>query len=59
MEEFTQSFGFVIFFLIGCLAVNMSLGTKSLYYYLLLVLAGMVFANTNKILEITRRYSSA
>lgn len=59
MEEFTQSFGFVIVFLIGALAINMSVGSKALYYYLLLVLAGMVLANTDKIVNLLRRYSAA
>jgi ABC-type dipeptide/oligopeptide/nickel transport system permease subunit len=56
MQDFVESFGFIIFFLILVLGISMTLGQKALYTFLWLVLLGMVFTGWPKIEALTRRY---
>lgn len=57
MKEFTESMGFIVFFLIGTLAFTMIFGEQITFYYLLLVLAGMVVLNADKFSQLVGRYS--
>lgn len=59
MRELTESMGFIVFFLVITLTLTMFAGEKVLYYYLLLILAGMVTANFPKFEKIARRFSVA
>jgi hypothetical protein len=56
MTEFTESFGFIIFFLVMCLTLTMFFGDKVLFYFLVLILAGMVTVNQPKITSLIGRY---
>lgn len=55
MESFTKDLGFTVAFLIGALLINMTLGEKPLYGYLILVLLSMVVLNSNKLAVYVRR----
>lgn len=57
MTEFTESFGFIIVFLVLCLALTMFTGEKVLFYFLVLILAGMVTVNQPKITSLIGRYT--
>lgn len=57
MTEFVESTGFIIFFLILCLGIGMFLGEKTLYWFLLLVLLGMVYVGWPKIGVLISKYS--
>lgn len=57
MKNFTASIGFIIAFLVGTLLITTLLGEQVAYWYLLLVLLGMVFANTDKFSELLGRFS--
>lgn len=56
MEEFVNSFGFIIFFLILVLGLSMSLGQKAVYAFLWLVLLGMLYTGWPKIQALMGRY---
>ena len=48
MNDFYNSFTFIIVFMIAVLIMNMSFGKKFTEYFLLLVLLSMVMMNTDK-----------
>ena len=52
MQNFYNSFTFVISFMILVLVFNMLLGSKFIEMFLLLVLAGMVLFNSDKFSKI-------
>ncbi len=56
MQDFVESFGFVIFFLIMILGLSMTLGQKAVYAFLWLVLLGMVYTGWPKIQDLIGRY---
>ncbi len=56
-KSFTESFGFIVFFLIGTLVFTMVFGEKAAMVFLLLVLLGMVFTNVDKFTSLIGRYS--
>lgn len=58
LKGFTESFGFVVFFLVIVLGVSMTLGDKALFWFLVLILMGMVYTNWTKLSQIIRRYST-
>lgn len=45
IQSFTVDLGMALGFLIGALLVNITLGTKVLYWYLILVLLSMLVMN--------------
>ena len=45
MEQFYKDFGFIIGFMVMVLLWNMGFGEKGTFYFLLLVLLGMVVLN--------------
>lgn len=57
MQEFVESFGFIIFFLILSLGISMVLGQKVLYAFLWLVLLGMIYTGWPKVEAVIRRYA--
>lgn len=57
MREFTESFGFIVFFVVISLGVDMAFGDRVLFLFLLLVLSGMVLVNWSKIGTLIGRYS--
>ena len=57
MKQFTESLGFVIFFLVGTLLVQTIFGDEVTFWYLLLVLLGMVLTNADKFEDLVGRYS--
>jgi len=57
VREFTESFGFVVFFLVMTLGLVMAFGDRVLFLFLLLILAGMVITNWDKFNSLIRRYS--
>lgn len=54
MEQFTNSLGFIIVFIIGTLLISMTLGEKITTWYLSLVLISMVYANSDKLEDILK-----
>jgi hypothetical protein len=56
MQDFVESFGFIIFFLIMILGLSMTLGQKAVYAFLWLVLLGMLYSGWPKIEVLMRRY---
>ncbi len=56
MQDFVESFGFVIFFLIMILGLSMTLGQKAVYTFLWLVLLGMIYSGWSKLEALMRRY---
>jgi len=55
-QEFTASFGFIVYFLIVCLILSTLAGEKVTRYFLYLVLAGMLVTNTDKFTNLLGRY---
>ncbi len=49
MQDFTEQIGFIIFFLVTTLLVSMVANEKILHAYLLLIFAGEVIFNAQKI----------
>lgn len=56
MQQFTESFGFIVVFLVLCLFVSMFFGQQVLFVFLLLILAGMLVVNWNKFENLLGRY---
>lgn len=48
MKNFYNSFSFIVAFMILLLLFNMTLGSKFVEYFLMLVLASMVVVNADK-----------
>jgi hypothetical protein len=59
IQDFTGSLGFVIIFLTGTLFFTMIFDEDVTFWYLLLVLAGMVYTNWDRIAEAMGRLSKA
>lgn len=59
LQEFSESFGFIIFFLIGTLIFTMVFGDEVAFWYLLLVLLGMILTNPGKFESLIRRFSKS
>ena len=57
LQQFSESFGFIIFFLIGTLIFTMIFGDQVAFWFLLLVLLGMVLTNTDKFTALIGRFS--
>ncbi len=55
MSMFTKDLGFTVAFLIGAMLINMTLGEKPLYWYLILVLLSMMVLNSSKLAQYVRR----
>jgi biotin transporter BioY len=55
-QEFTESFGFIVYFLIICFVLSLLAGEKVTRGFLYLVLIGMIFTNTDKLTSLLGRY---
>lgn len=58
VREFTESFGFIVYFLVACLILSTFVGEKITRYFLYIVLAGMLVSNTDKITSLLGRYNN-
>lgn len=58
MKDFTQSFGFIVFFLVMTLGLSLIFGEKATSAFLVLILVGMVFTNTDKIIDLMGRFDN-
>lgn len=56
MKTFYQDFGFVIAFMILSLIIEMSMGEKAQWYFLLLVLASMIVVNADDFNKFVDKY---
>lgn len=56
--RFAESFGFIISFLVACLGVSIFLGEQILFVFLLLILAGMLTVNVDKITSLLGRVNN-
>jgi len=57
-QEFTQSFGFIVYFLVMCLLLTTFAGEKITRPVLYLILLGMLFTNSSKIISLMGRYNN-
>lgn len=57
LTGFTNSFGFILFFLVGTLFFSMMFGDKAAVVFLCIVLAGMLVKNADKTVTLLGRYS--
>lgn len=57
LQQFSESFGFIIFFLIGTLIFTLVFGEQVAFWFLLLVLLGMILTNTAKFTALLGRFS--
>jgi hypothetical protein len=53
--DFSGEFRLIVFFVALALGIAMLAGAKPLYYFLLVVLLGMVLVNTDKFINLLRR----
>lgn len=58
MQEFTRQLPFIVAFLIAILFVQMMMGEKVTNYLLVLVLAGMVVKNSDKVIKLMNGVTS-
>lgn len=58
MQEFTRQLPFIVAFLIAILFVQMMMGEKVTNYLLVLVLAGMVVKNSDKVTKLMNGVTS-
>ncbi|MNT97506.1 hypothetical protein D3C72_2398450 [compost metagenome] len=56
-QEFSNSFGFIVFFLVGTLVFTMVFGDQVSFWFLLLVLLGQIFANVDKFESLIGRFN--
>lgn len=55
-SDFTKNFGYVVFFIFIALLISLFFKEKVLFYFLFLILAGMVLVNADKISSLLYRY---
>lgn len=55
-KDFSQDFGYIVFFVLMALFITVFFKEKVLFYFLLLVLIGMMLVNANKITSLLYRY---
>lgn len=58
MKKFYSDFGFVISFMILALVIEISMGDKAQWYFLLLVLASMIVVNADDFNAFVDKYFS-
>ncbi|RJO94692.1 hypothetical protein D3D03_16375 [Exiguobacterium sp. RIT452] len=58
MQEFTRQLPFIVAFLIAILFIQMMMGEKVTNYLLVLVLAGMVVKNSDKVTKLMNGVTS-
>lgn len=58
MQDFTRQLPFIVAFLIAILFVQMMMGEKVTNYLLVLVLAGMVVKNSDKVIKLMNGVTS-
>lgn len=58
MQRFTQSLGFIVFFIVAVLLLSMTLGDKATMAFLWLVLFSMVILNSGKISDLLGRFTT-
>ncbi|WP_026829762.1 hypothetical protein [Exiguobacterium antarcticum] len=58
MQEFTRQLPFIVAFLIAILFIQMMMGEKVTNYLLVLVLAGMVVKNSDKVTKLLNGVTS-
>ena len=56
LQEFTESFGFIVYFLVICLLLSIFAGEKVTRYFLYLILASMIITNTDKFTSFLGRF---
>lgn len=59
LKEFTSSFGFIVFFLIGTLIFAMVFGEEVTNTYLTLILLGMLVTNADKTVALLGKFNKA
>jgi len=58
LQEFSNSFGFIIFFLIGTLLFTMLFGDQVAFWFLLLVLMGQLLVNVDALKTLLGRLNA-
>lgn len=58
-KDFTQSFGFIVFFVLLTLGIDLLAGDRATLWFLALVLFSMVIVNADAFSSLIRRFATA